>query len=84
LLGYLILRLTAVTGGVGTAAILSAIIFSIGHGYEGTAGVATVGVMGLGLAAVYLWRRSLIAPVVMHFLQDCLAIVVLPLLLHQH
>lgn len=45
--------------------------------------IVFVGVMGLGLAAVYLWRRSLIAPVAMHFSQDCLAMVVLPLLLHQ-
>lgn len=78
--GYLILRLSAVTKSPALAAILSAIIFSLGHGYEGAAGVITVGVMGLGLAAVYVWRRSLLAPIVMHFLQDFGGIVLLPLL----
>lgn len=81
--GYLILRFATITGGVVTAAILSTIVFSFGHGYEGNAGVATVGVMGLILAAVYLWRRSLIAPIIMHFLQDFVAIIVHPLILHK-
>jgi membrane protease YdiL (CAAX protease family) len=56
------------------------LIFAVGHGYEGSAGVATVGVMGVLFAVVYLWRGSLVAPMVMHLLQDFLAIVVLPLL----
>jgi CAAX protease family protein len=80
--GYLILRFEALTGSSTAAALLSAAVFSVGHGYEGTAGVATVGVMGLGLAAVYLWRRSLVAPVIMHFLQDFIAIIVAPLVTH--
>jgi membrane protease YdiL (CAAX protease family) len=78
--GYLIHRLTAVTRRPAVAALLSAVIFSLGHGYEGTAGVVTVGVMGLALALVYVWRRSLVAPIVMHFLQDFGGIVLLPLL----
>jgi len=77
--GYLILRLKAITTSP-TAALLSATIFSLGHGYEGSAGVVTVGVMGLVFALVYLWRQSLVAPIVMHFLQDFVGIVLLPLL----
>lgn len=61
--------------------VLSAVIFSLGHGYEGTAGVIKVGMMGLISALVYVWRGSLVAPMVMHFLQDFLSIVLLPLLL---
>lgn len=78
--GYLILRCRALTGSVPAAVILSSIIFSIGHGYEGTAGVVTVGTMGAVLAVIYLWRQSLVAPIVMHFLQDFLSVIVLPLL----
>lgn len=81
--GYLILRLQSLTGSAAAAAVLSAIIFCFGHGYEGAAGVITVGVMGLAFAGVYLWRRSLVAPIVMHFLQDFLAIIVVPLLAHK-
>jgi membrane protease YdiL (CAAX protease family) len=60
--------------------LLSAGIFSLGHGYEGSAGVVTVGVMGAVFALVYLWRRSLVAPMMMHFLQDFIGIVLVPLL----
>ena len=78
--GYLILRFKTITSNPLGAALLSAVIFSLGHGYEGSAGVVTVGVMGLVFALVYMWRQSLIAPVAMHFLQDFFGIVLLPLL----
>lgn len=78
--GYLILRFRNVTGITAVAVILSAVIFALGHGYEGSAGVATIGVVGLGLALVYVWRKSLVAPMVMHFLLDFIGLVVVPLL----
>jgi CAAX protease family protein len=78
--GYLIMRFQDLNTGAATAVVLSAFIFSIGHGYEGTAGVITVGAMGLAFALVYLWRRSLIAPMIMHCLVDFVSIVVVPVL----
>jgi membrane protease YdiL (CAAX protease family) len=42
--------------------------------------MVTVGFMGLVFALVYVWRKSLVAPVAMHFMQDFLAVVVVPLL----
>ncbi len=81
--GYLITRLKTVTGSTTAAVVLSSVIFSLGHGYEGSAGVVTVGFMGLAFAIVYVWRRSLVAPIVMHFLQDFLAIIILPMLHHK-
>lgn len=81
--GYLILRLTKVTGSSAAAIVLSSVIFAVGHGYEGSAGVVTVGFMGLAFALVYVWTRSLAAPIVMHFLQDFLGIVLVPLLKHK-
>jgi membrane protease YdiL (CAAX protease family) len=78
--GYLILRLSATTGSPLAAVLLSAAIFSFGHGYEGSAGVVTVGLMGLAFALVYVWRQSLVAPIVMHFLQDFVVILLIPLL----
>lgn len=79
--GYLMLRLTAVTESPATAVVLSTAVFSIGHGYEGSAGVITVGAMGAVFALVYLWRGSLLAPVTMHFLQDFVGIVAAPFLI---
>lgn len=77
--GYLILRFRAVVSNL-AAMILSTMIFSLGHGYEGTAGLVTVGFMGLIFALIFRWRQSLVAPMVMHFLQDFTVIVLLPLL----
>jgi len=62
------------------AALLSSVIFSLGHGYEGTSGVVTVGFIGLVFALVYQWRGSLVAPMIMHFMQDFSGIVLPPLL----
>ena len=77
--GYLLLRFRAMMNNP-AAILLSAAVFSLGHGYEGTAGLVTVGFMGLIFALVFKWRRSLVAPMVMHFLQDFTVIVLLPLL----
>jgi CAAX protease family protein len=73
--GYLLLRFRAVTRNVGMAVLLSSVIFALGHGYEGAAGLMIVFFLGVVFAVVYLWRGSLVAPMVMHFLQDFIGIV---------
>ncbi len=78
--GYLMLRFQGAHLGPLAAALLSTVIFALGHGYEGTAGVMTGAYRGLVFALLYLWRGSLIAPVILHFLQDFSGIV-LPALL---
>jgi membrane protease YdiL (CAAX protease family) len=81
--GYLILRFESIARSPLSAILLSSLIFSLGHGYEGEVGVITVGLIGVIFGVVYVWRRSLVAPVTMHFLQDFLGIVLVPLLLHR-
>jgi membrane protease YdiL (CAAX protease family) len=78
--GYLLLRLPVVLQSAIASVLISSAIFAVGHGYEGSAGLVTVGVMGAVFALVYLWRGSLAAPIVMHFLQDFVGIILLPLL----
>ena len=78
--GYLILRFKFLLRNIPAAALISSGIFALGHGYEGTAGIATVAVMGLAFAGIYIWRRHLGAPIVMHFLQDFIGIVLPPLI----
>jgi uncharacterized protein len=78
--GYLLLRFQSILQSAIVSVLLSSVIFTLGHGYEGTAGLVTVGMMGAAFAVVYLWRGSLVAPIVMHFLQDFLSVVLLPLL----
>ncbi len=74
--GYLLLRFRTVLGSLPAAVVLSTVIFSVGHSYQGQAGVVTVGFLGLAFCLVYIWRRSLVAPGVMHFLQDFINIVI--------
>jgi membrane protease YdiL (CAAX protease family) len=79
--GYLLLRFQkGLQMASFSAALLSSVIFSLGHGYEGTSGVITVGFIGLCFALVYQWRGSLVAPMIMHFMQDFTGIVLSPLL----
>jgi membrane protease YdiL (CAAX protease family) len=78
--GYLMLRFEAVSGSRSAAVISSSFMFALGHGYEGMAGAISVFVLGVVFALLYLWRRSLVAPIVIHFLID-FASIVLPALL---
>ncbi len=78
--GYLILRFGSLLKNGPAAAFISSGLFALGHGYEGSAGIATVAVMGLAFAGIYIWRRHLGAPIVMHFLQDFIGIVLAPLI----
>ena len=76
--GYLLLRLRNLGASIAVALIISSTIFALGHGYEGASGMATVGVMGFLFGLIYLWRGSLIAPIVMHFLQDFIGLIITP------
>ncbi len=76
--GYLILRFTTIAGNTIAAAAISSFFFSLGHGYQGSAGILAVGFLGFLYSLVYLWRGSVIAPTVMHFIQNFLGIVVAP------
>lgn len=78
--GYLMLRFKSITASSFAAVVLSSFIFTLGHGYEGAAGIITVGVLGAIYSIVYLRRGSLVAPITMHFLQDFIGIVLVPLL----
>jgi len=78
--GYLIRRFNSVSRQPWLAVVLSAVIFSIGHGYEGMAGVISIFALGVVLAVIYLWRKSLIAPMTIHFCIDFSSIVLAALL----
>lgn len=78
--GYLILRFNKVTRSLAAAVAIATGVFTLGHGYEGSAGLATVAYMGFVFALVYVWRGSLVAPMILHFLQDFLGLILLPIL----
>lgn len=74
--GYLINRFKIFTNRNWVAVFFSTVIFALGHSYQGTSGIIVVGYLGLMFALVYLWRKSLTAPIVMHFMQNFLGIVI--------
>ena len=81
--GYLLLRFRPLLKNTPAAVFLSAVIFSIGHGYQGVGGMIAVGAMGVMFAWVYLWRQNVIAVMLIHFLQDFMAMIVGPAVLGQ-
>jgi membrane protease YdiL (CAAX protease family) len=76
--GYLIHRFKSITGSPAAAVLISSIIFSLGHGYQGPAGLIVVFFLGVVFSLLFLIRRNLIAPIIMHFLQDFVGILILP------
>jgi len=76
--GYLLLRLGAVTRSTTAAVVLSTLAFAAAHTYSGSGGVVSVAVLAVVFALVYLWRKSLVAPIVLHFLQDFLGLIIAP------
>jgi uncharacterized protein len=76
--GYLIRRIGQLAGSSWAAVLLSSLVFALGHGYAGSLGVVTVGIMGVLLGVIYLWRGNLIAPMVMHFIQNFIGLIVVP------
>ncbi len=81
--GYLLLRFNKVTRSLLAAVVIATGVFTLGHGYEGSAGLTTVAYLGLVFAVVYIWRGSLVAPMILHFLQDFLGIILVPLLMQR-
>jgi CAAX protease family protein len=76
--GYLLLRLRAVTHSTTAAVAASTLLFAAGHTYSGAAGVVVIAVLAVVLSLIYLWRGSLVAPIVLHLLQDFLGLVIAP------
>ncbi|MFP5348248.1 MAG: CPBP family intramembrane glutamic endopeptidase [Gammaproteobacteria bacterium] len=78
--GYLLRRFHTLTGSRVAALALSVSVFALGHGYQGSVGIVAVGVLGLVYALIYLWRGSLVAPTVMHFVQNAIGLYLAPLM----
>lgn len=78
--GYLLGIIAEITDSVGVGVLLSTILFSLGHGYEGAAGMLTVGYIGLIFSLLFLWQKNLTLIIVLHFLTDFVPIVIAPLL----
>ena len=74
--GYLIRRLQNLTGTAVMAVPAAALIFCIGHGYQQIGGVIATFILGVVFGAVYIWRGSLVAPIVIHFMQNAVTVLI--------
>lgn len=70
----------AVAAGYGVSpwllAVLSSILFAIGHGAQGNTGIVVTGLLGFVLAAAFVLTESLLVVVVAHYLVNALEFVV--------
>lgn len=70
----------AVAAGYGVSpwllAVLSSILFAIGHGAQGNTGIVVTGLLGFALAAAFVLTESLLVVVVAHYLVNALEFVV--------
>jgi len=71
--GFVLTRMTVLTGSVWPGVILGSLSFGLGHLYQGWAGVVLIGVYGLMFSLLFIARGSLIPCIIAHALQDILA-----------
>lgn len=82
--GYPIERLNALTGHIGLSATVTYVVFVILHiPFWGPGAAIQIGVWSLVVTALYVWRRNLIACMLMHVLNDAFAFILLPMFLSQ-
>jgi membrane protease YdiL (CAAX protease family) len=74
--GFIIERLSTLTGNTYLAAALSLIPFALLHYWQGPAGILISFVLGGVLTGMYIWRRDLKSNIIAHFLVDFIANVV--------
>jgi uncharacterized protein len=71
--GYLQRQFAAMTGRPIVAILAQAILFGIGHAYEGPGAVASIVVIGVILGALATWRGNIRAGILVHVALDVLA-----------
>ena len=53
-------------------AVGSSVVFGLGHGAQGRVGILVTGLLGLGLAAVFIWTGNLLVVIVAHYVINAL------------
>lgn len=65
--GFLLTRLYALFRRWWLAVPVGAVLFSLGHGWQGHIATVVIGGVGLFLGVLFVWRRSLLPPIAFHF-----------------
>jgi len=74
--GYLQKQFQAITGNAGWAVLFQAIIFGIGHLYEGVGQVARITMFGVLFGLLALWRKSLRPGMIAHAWSDIFGVII--------
>jgi len=74
--GFIISRLKKISGSFWIGALAGSLAFSLGHLYQGIAGVLLTFIYGLLFSGLYVARQSVFPCIVAHFLQDAIVLVV--------
>lgn len=75
--GFLLTRLRIVFKRWWLAVPAGALMFGLGHGYEGGLGMVQTMLLGLVLGTLFVWRKSLVPCVVFHFMNNFVAFLLL-------
>jgi len=74
--GYLQKQIQAMTGSAGWAVLFQAIVFGIGHLYEGVGPVARIVLFGVLFALLAIWRKSLRPGMIAHAWTDIFGVII--------
>lgn len=74
--GYLQRQFQAITGSAGWAILFQAIVFGIGHLYEGVGQVGRITLFGVLFGLLALWRKSLRAGMIAHAWSDIFGVII--------
>lgn len=75
--GFLLTRLYVLFRRWWVAILVSSVLFSWGHVYQGWVAVGVIGGLGIVLGALFVWRRSLLPPIVFHVVFNTVAVLAL-------
>jgi membrane protease YdiL (CAAX protease family) len=74
--GYLQKQFQAITGSAGWAVLFQAIVFGIGHLYEGVGPVARITLFGVLFGLLAIWRKSLRPGMIAHAWSDIFGVII--------
>jgi uncharacterized protein len=74
--GYLQKQFQVITGSAGLAVLIQAMVFGVGHLYEGLAPVALITLYGVLFGLLAVWRKSLRPAMIAHAWSDIFGVVI--------
>jgi hypothetical protein len=74
--GHLQQQFQSITGSAGWAVLIQAVVFGIGHLYEGMGAVARIMRFGVLFGLLALWRKSLVPGMIVHAGSDIFGVII--------